>query len=168
MDLCFSPGLCAHAAWVRFPIGLVVVTAADSAAATVRRVWLSSVMHVNAHDCSLCGGCQGESRLRTRPKDGARLAAFRSPFGNLRPHLISLCRSLRWQVAAALSAAVTSTKQQETAPTLQAEPTMQKQPRQTPAALREGARGRGFSQRSRLPRNPRRLHPPSLSPASIK
>ena len=34
----------------------------------------------------------------------------------------------------------------------QAEPPMQKSPSQTPAALREGARGRGFSQRSRLPR----------------
>ena len=68
MGLCFSPGLCAHAAWVRSPIGLVEVTAADRAAAAVRRVRLSSVMHVNAHDSSFCGGCQGKSRLRTRPK----------------------------------------------------------------------------------------------------
>ena len=43
MGLSFSPGLCAHAAWVRFPIGLVEVTAADSAAATVQRWSLSSV-----------------------------------------------------------------------------------------------------------------------------
>ena len=49
----------------------------------------------------------------------------------------------RRKVAAALSAAVTTTKQQENVPNSQAEPPMQKQPRQTPAALREGARGRG-------------------------
>ena len=51
----------------------------------------------------------------------------------------------RWQVAAALSAAVTTTKLIGERPHSQAEPTMQKQPTQTPAALREGARGRGFS-----------------------
>ena len=45
------------------------------------------------------------------------------------------------QVAAALSASVTTTKQQETAPILQAEPPMQKQPRRTPAALRERGSG---------------------------
>ena len=61
----------------------------------------------------------------------------------------------RRQVTAALSAAVTTTQPQVPAPTPQAEPPMQKRPRQTPAALREGARGRGFSQRSRLPRIPR-------------
>ncbi len=45
-----------------------------------------------AHDCSLCGGSLRRPRLRTRgisclrarPKDGTRLAALRSPFGNLR------------------------------------------------------------------------------------
>ena len=57
------------------------------------------------------------------------------------------------QVAAALSAAVTATKIIGDAPIFQAEPTMQRHPTQTPSALREGARGRGFSQRSRLPRN---------------
>ena len=49
------------------------------------------------------------------------------------------------QVAAALSAAVTTTKQQEPAPTSQGEPRMQKQTPQAPATLREGARGRGLS-----------------------
>ena len=44
-------------------------------------------------------------------------------------------------VAAALSAAVTSTNSQETASTSQAEPTMQKYTRQTPAALREKGSG---------------------------
>ena len=61
------------------------------------------------------------------------------------------------KVAAALSAAVTTTNLQEAAPNYQAEPPMQKQPRQAPAALRErGVWGeRGFSQRSRLsPQNP--------------
>ena len=60
----------------------------------------------------------------------------------------------RWQGAAALSAAVTTTTLQEIAPIFQAEPSQQKRTSQTPAALREGARGRGFSQRSRLPRIP--------------
>ena len=67
---------------------------------------------------------------------------------------VSPCR----MVAAALSAAVTTTKQQEPAPNSQAESTPKNRASQTPAALREGARGRGFSQRSRLPRNT----PPSL------
>ena len=58
----------------------------------------------------------------------------------------------RWLVAAALSAAVTTTKWQDTASNAQAEPPMQKRTSQTPAALRErGVWGeRGFSQRSRL------------------
>ena len=64
---------------------------------------------------------------------------------------VSPCR----MVAAALSAAVTTTKQQEPAPNSQAESTPKNRASQTPAALREGARGRGFSQRSRLPRIPR-------------
>ena len=76
----------------------------------------------------------------------------RHPFGSLTYKLVSYQRR---QVAAALSAAVTTTKPIGEAPNSQAEPTMQKQPTQTPAALREGARGRGFSQRSRLPRIPR-------------
>ena len=58
----------------------------------------------------------------------------------------------RWQGAAALSAAVTITNSQGIAPNSQAEPSQQKPTPRTPAALREGARGRGFSQRSRLPR----------------
>ena len=66
----------------------------------------------------------------------------------------------RWQVAAALSAAVTITKPQETAPNAQAEPTKKKHTRQTPAALRE--RGSGgealLSEKRPLPR---------ISPQSI-
>ena len=67
----------------------------------------------------------------------------------------------RWQIAAALSAAVTSTNRQGTALTFQAEPSRKKCATRTPAALREGARGRSFSQRSCLPRNPR-ITPTSL------
>ena len=62
----------------------------------------------------------------------------RHPFGSLTYKLVSYQRR---QVAAALSAAVTTPKPIGEAPTSQAEPTMQKQPTQTPAALREGARG---------------------------
>ena len=69
----------------------------------------------------------------------------------------------RRKVAAALSAAVTTTKPIGDAPHSQAEPLMKKQPTQTPTALRKrGVWGeRGFSQRSRLSpqklRHPRRL-----------
>ena len=51
--------------------------------------------------------------------DGGRLPAFRSPPPPFGPPLINLYCTKRWQVAAALSAAVTTTKQQETAPCLQ-------------------------------------------------
>ena len=51
--------------------------------------------------------------------------------------MILQCR----KVAAALSAAVTTTNQQETASTFQAEPSQQKPPTQTPAALREKGSG---------------------------
>ena len=57
----------------------------------------------------------------------------------------------RWQVAAALSAAVTTTPKQENAPTCRGNLYAGK-PTQTPAAFREGARGRGLSQKGRLPR----------------
>ena len=76
------------------------------------------------------------------------------PLETFGPSLINSIRTNRWQGAAALSAAVTITKPIGDAPTSQAEPTKKTRPTQTPAALREGARGRGFSQRSRLPRTP--------------
>ena len=65
---------------------------------------------------------------------------------------IQFSRPQRSMSAAALSAAVDSTKLQGTAPNSQAEPTPQKQPTPTPAALRErGVWGeRRFSQRSGL------------------
>ena len=82
--------------------------------------------------------------------------------------LIDYCRGNSWQVAAALSAAVTTTKPQKTAPNSQAEPTKKKDARQTPAALREkGVWGeRGFSQRSRL--SPQNLPPLVFSGGSAR
>ena len=75
---------------------------------------------------------------------------------------IQFSRPQRSISAAALSAAVDSTKLQGTAPNSQAEPTPQKQPTPTPAALRErGVWGeRRFSQRSGL--SPQHLLHPSL------
>ena len=103
-----------------------------------------------AHDCSFCGRSQeGISPLRRR--GGGFPIAPATPSG---PCLLTGIGATRWLVAAALSAAVTSANLQGTAPNSQAEPSQQNQPCQTPAALREGARGRGFSQRSRLPRIP--------------
>ena len=65
---------------------------------------------------------------------------------------LKLCGIQRWQVAAALSAAVTATEFIGDTPNLQAEPTMKRGSTQTPAAFRKGARGRGLSQKGRLPR----------------
>ena len=73
----------------------------------------------------------------------------------LLPPLMNLYRFQRWQVAAALSAAVTTPKPIGDRPHSQAEPTMQKSTRQTPAALRE--RGSGgealLSEKRPLPQN---------------
>ncbi len=138
----------AHARWVRVSCCLVEVTAADRAAATVRRegasadaVGVSSVMRF-AHDGSLCGGnLLGGASCKASPERGGahqqRAEGFVPP---------------RWQVAAALSAAVTIAQLIGDTPTFQAEPTPKKNTPQTPAALRErGVWGeRGFSQRSRL------------------
>ena len=66
---------------------------------------------------------------------------------------LKLCGTQRWQVAAALSAAVTATELIGDTPNLQAEPTMKRGSTQTPAAFRKGARGRGLSQKGRLPRS---------------
>ena len=98
--------------------------------------------------------------------DGARLAAFRSP--PVTPSgaylLIAWYRGNSWQVAAALSAAVTTTKPIGDAPTFQAELTQKKGAIQTPAALRE--RGSGgealLSEKRPLPQNL-----PALAPLAI-
>ena len=71
----------------RSTIGLVEVTAADRAAATLRRGGLSSVMRV-AHDSSFCGRSQGGrvcGRRRGFRLCGGEAGAFRSPPPPLRP-----------------------------------------------------------------------------------
>ena len=95
---------------------------------------LSSVMRV-AHDSSFCRRSQVEFRLcGGEAVDGARLAAFRSPPPPLRAPLIDYYRAKRWQVAAALSAAVTSTQSIGATSTSQAEPSKPK--RSNPNASR--------------------------------
>ena len=101
-----------------------------------------------------CGRGRGISPLRRRG-GGRSLRAFAiapcHPFGSL---TLILGRNPHWQVAAALSAAVTTTKLIGERPHSQAEPTMQKQPTQTPAAFRErSARG--------LPKGPSLSQTPS-------
>ena len=96
---------------------------------------------------------QAEPSVKPRPSS----IASRSSGGGPGEGLLSekppcSAHSFPRTVAAALSAAVTTTKFTGDRPYSQAEPTSQSHPRQTPAALREGVRGRGFSQRSRLPR----------------
>ncbi len=82
----------------------------------------------NAHDCCLCGeSLWGGERLRTRGFVPAGTTKGRSPSGGFAialwkpsPDHASNCMvTQRWQVAAALSAAVTTTQQQETAPNSQ-------------------------------------------------
>ena len=75
------------------------------------------------------GRSLGEFRLC-----GGDQRAFRSPFGNLRLPLMSLYRFRRWQVAAALSAAVTTAEPIGERPHSQAEPS--KRHRLTPNASR--------------------------------
>ena len=81
-----------------------------------------------AYDCSLCGGSLwGGERLRTRDFVPAGTTKGRSPSGGFAialwkpsPDHSSNCMvTQRWQVAAALSAAVTTTKQHSTAPNSQ-------------------------------------------------
>ena len=88
--------------------------------ARLRTRGLSSVMRV-AHDSSFCRRSQVEFRLC-----GGEAVAFRSPPPPLRAPLIDLYRMKRWQGAAALSAAVTTTALQEPAPNVQAESSQKK------------------------------------------
>ena len=94
-------------------------------------------------DSSLCGG----SHLGKASADagfrlcGGEAVAFRSPPPPLRPPLMSLYRFRRWQVAAALSAAVTTAELQGIAPNSQAEPS--KRHRLTPNASRSSGGGLG-------------------------
>ena len=95
-------------------------------------------------------GAKGRFRLC-----GGEAVAFRSPPPPLRAPAYRLYCTKRWQGAAALSAAVTTTALQEPTPNPQAEPTPQKQPPQTPATLRErGSGGEALLLEKRpLPRN---------------
>ena len=101
----------------------------------------------------------GEGWRRSRHKMvfrlcGGEAGAFRSPPPPLRgSHLLTGIAPKRWQVAAALSAAVTITSKQGTASNSHGRTSWEEKTSLFPAALREGARGRGFSQRSRLPRS---------------
>ena len=177
-----------------FPISLVVVTAAGRAAATFWHLGTNPSARLRRAPPlsgeALRGGvpqrlppsaeaCEEWRRSRhrllfrarwERPKDFAIARWKPSP-----DHLFQLYGIQRWQVAAALSAAVTTTQQQEPAPTSQAEPSQKKRPNPNasrssgerglggeallsekrplpPASLRKKARGRSFSQRSHLPR----------------
>ena len=113
-------------------------------------------------------GAFWEPRLRTR-KDFASAEARRwlsdrprHPFGSL---LISLYHTKHWQVAAALSAAVTTAPKQENAPTMHGCASPQEKSSLFPAALRE--RGSGgealLSEKRPLPQS-LRLLPSHLRP----
>ena len=112
---------------------------------------------------SLRGRSQGVSRLRTR--DFASAEATKGlcdrPLGTFAP-----CGGNSCKVAAALSAAVTTTNSKETALTLRRNQARRNVPHQTPAALRErGVWGeRRFSQRSGLSPQNLSFAPPSQSP----
>ena len=121
------------------------------------RVYLPPFAAANGSPPSAEGG---EGWRRSRHKMvfrlcGGEAGAFRSPPPPLRgSHLLTGIAPKRWQVAAALSAAVTITPKQGTAPNSHGRTSREERTSLFPAALREGARGRGFSQRSRLPRIP--------------
>ena len=113
-------------------------------------------MRANAHDSPFCGRSQGGFRLCGHVAvDGDRLAAFRSPPPPLRPSLIDCIENKRRQVAAALSAAVTTTPKQGNAPTSHGREPPKEEPSLFPAALRE--RGSGgealLSEKRPLPQN---------------
>ena len=118
---------------------------------------------------SFCGKRQGVAAKPppvtiSCPPDTRRWTEAVCPLSDrpLLPPLMNLYRFQRWQVAAALSAAVTTPKPIGDRPHSQAEPTMLKSTRQTPAALRE--RGSGgealLSEKRPLPQN---LPPPPPS-----
>ena len=83
-------------------------------------------------DSSLCGGSLLVT-LPAKPPLKGEVPAKRAE--GFVPHAT--------KVTAALSAAVTIIQQQETAPNLQGESSWNNREPRTPAALREGARGRG-------------------------
>ena len=94
-------------------------------------------------DCSLPGGSLwgGASRKASPERGGAR----RKRAEGFVPQ--------RWLVAAALSAAVTSSQKQKNAPNAHGRASLKESSSLFPPTLRVGARGRRFSQRSGLPRS---------------
>ena len=117
------------------------------------RTRVGSILSRPSADGCFCGRSLGEFRLC-----GGDQRAFRSPFGNLRPPLMSLYRFRRWQVAAALSADVTTAELQGIAPTSQAEPS--KRHRLTPNASRSSGGGLGealLSEKRPPPASPQRV-----------
>ena len=98
----------------------------------------------------LAGGTNDEERINSNASCFPEGSAREGPFSE-RPPPSQYAKP--WQVAAALSAAVTATELVGDTPNLQAEPTMKRGSTQTPVAFRKGARGRGLSQKGRLPRS---------------
>ena len=105
---------------------------------------LSSVMRV-AHDSFLCGGSQGGiSPLRRRGGGRSPSGSFPiAPAAPSAPHLQACIVPKRWQVAAALSAAVTTAKPIGDARTLHGCASPQERTSLFPDALRERVREGG-------------------------
>ena len=119
------------------PIGWVKVTAADRAAATCKR-WGTNPSARRWRAPPLSGEALQDAPLKGSLRRGSCHARWRMTEDT--PTASADARSRR-TVAAALSAAVTSTKQQETRTYAQAEPSQRNVSPRTPAALREGAQG---------------------------
>ena len=113
-----------------------------------RKRGISSVMRANAHDSSFCGRSLGAASADA-PK-GFAIALWKPS-----PDPPNLYDTLRWQIAAALSAAVITTPKQGNAPTSHGREPPKKEPSLFPAALRE--RGSGgealLSEKRPLPQN---------------
>ena len=134
----------AHARWARFPV-LGLWSRRLTEPPRPCGVGGHPQSCADTHDSFFCGRSLGGFRLcGGEAVDGARLADFRSPPATpSEPLLIGLSRTQRWQVAAALSAAVTITKPIGDAPTSQAKPTPKKCPnpnagRSSGGSAREG------------------------------
>ena len=111
---------------------------------------VSSVMR-EAHDSSLCGGSQGAASADAEEISPLRRRGGGFPIAPATPSVRIPCNLVvtqRWQVAAALSAAVTTTKQQEPAQTFRRNQLRRSnQLKRQPLFGREGSGGRGASLR---------------------
>ena len=174
--------LCAHARWVRLPAYWLRSTAADRAAARTCGVGDEPLRPPTAGTSPFRGGfawrcapkapsaeaCEERRRSRHRSLFRARWErskGFAIALWKPSPdHLFQLYGIQRWQVAAALSAAVTTTQQQEPAPTSQAEPSQKKRPNPN-ASRSSGERGLGGEA---LLSEKRPLPPESPQPTSLE